>query len=609
MKNCKFAARISKIYNSISIKNKIFLFNLVIIFISLFVLAYYADSISTKAIIDKAVKNSNREILLIDNSLQTFVNDVEDYSRILSSDYRLQNELVRKTQALNDTIVTMEINAKMSEILSNILKPNTAIIASNIMASNNVFFDVGGADSSSAYKFMSDNFISYVQDKRVPVWTGLLRLGLSNGKEENAFGIVKSIIHKDLGTNIGISILYVAEKQIAAIYSNSMGSPNDRFFILDNEGLVISAQKKDELYHPLNAEQLGIKELPKEGNSIFNADGKKYLLTIHYFKKLDWRLVSLVSLDEITTEKKDINRMIIFVGILCLMFAFAASLALSNNILKPLKRLVNVMNNIEQGKLDKRVDINKSDELGLLSKGFNRLMDKINNLLQEIYLEQKKRREYEYKLLQAQVNPHFLYNTVETIISLITLDMKDDAVSAAKNLASFYRISLSKGRDMITVKEEMQLITAYLSIQKQRYFDYMEYELDFAREILDKNIPKLTVQPLAENAIYHGLKPKGAQGKLKIGGYMQDDKIILEVFDNGIGISRERIEKILNSKESPQNGSFGLMSVDERIKMRFGSQYGLRIESEQGKYTKVSVILPVKDKLTEGLKDDQGTAD
>jgi two-component system, sensor histidine kinase YesM len=211
-----------------------------------------------------------------------------------------------------------------------------------------------------------------------------------------------------------------------------------------------------------------------------------------------------------------------------------------------------------------------------------------------IIAEQKAKQEFEFKLIQSQIKPHFLYNSLETILSLNKLERHEDAMQVTKSLASFYRLSLSKGNDIIKIYEEIQIIKDYLYIQKQRYSNYMDFSLDIDEEILDCYVPKLTLQPLVENSIYHGLKYKNNKGKLEIKGHLEGDKVVLIVCDDGVGISEEKINTLLNNQSQiERKEDFGLGSVDRRIKLLYGNEFGLEIQSEFGSYTRVLVRIPV----------------
>jgi sensor histidine kinase YesM len=220
-------------------------------------------------------------------------------------------------------------------------------------------------------------------------------------------------------------------------------------------------------------------------------------------------------------------------------------------------------------------------------------MDRIEALMAENVEEQRTKAEIEFKLLQSQVKPHFLYNTVETIISLIKLNMKAEAIAAAKYMADFYKISLSKGNDIISIKEETQLTESYLEIQQLRYVEYMEYKMDIDKEIMNCSIPKLTLQPIVENAIYHGLKRKPEKGLLRVTGYRSGGEVIIEIYDNGVGMEESQIDGLLKQVAgSKESVSFGARSVHNRIRMLYGDNYGLEVESAFGSYTKVIIRLP-----------------
>lgn len=605
MEHQKKFSLLAKSFRNISIRNKIFLLNAVVLFISLAVFAYNAIRISNQAIESKATKNAARELKLVDKSLQIMMKDIENYVRILSIDNKLQNQMELKRHEFEkhiniDSVQSLDIQDAISASISNVVEPNTYIAAASIMTLDHTLLDIGYADNTSCYKVFDGAMMDHITATKTPVWTGLFNMKFKyGGNAEDVFGVAKTIIGKDTGSILGTAILYVKEKDIASSYLDNITEKDNKFFIVDDQGNIISSQDKNDLYRKFDAKQYFSKNTPGNfpvgGSIISNINGKRVLATVNHFDKLNWNIISIIPIDEITIENREITRLIIVFSAVSLMFAFIVSFLLSYTISRPILNLVGIMKGIKLGDFSLRANFEAKDEIGLLGEGFNNLMDRINSLMEEIYNEQKLKRENEFKLLQSQIKPHFLYNTIETIISQIKIGLYQNAIITAKSLAGFYRISLSKGNDIITIDQEIRLINNYLSIQKQRYVEYMDFNLNIDDNILGYSIPKLTLQPLIENSIYHGIKQKSVKGNVSIHGYLEQDTIKIEVFDNGIGMEKEKIFKLLHSPaETNKKSDFGLSNVDSRLKLLYGEKYGLEIESKVGEYTKVTVILPVR---------------
>ncbi len=600
MKNNKFISFAISVYKNMAIKSKIFIFYAGILLVSLSIFAILTISISNQAIVDKVTKNAERELSLIDKSLLNLANNSENYARILSMDNRMQKQLERIEIDELDSVDNIEVEKTLSSVISNVVQPNTKIAAASIMSSQYMFFDVGYIDNSSISTYFNKDLINTITKNKVPTWTGLIKVKYNFGVEENVFAISKTIIGMDTGHVLGTAVLYLREQDVAAIYLDNIVNENDKFFIVDNKKNIISTQDKSELYGKFDEKlYLGkykLEDISDTKSLIRDIGQRKVLITVQNFQKLDWKVVSVIPLDEITYENKKMTQLIVIFGVICLICAFAASYLLSYTISKPILKLVNIMKEIKSGNLKLRADLDVKGEIGMLGDGFNSLMDKINGLVEQIYTEQRIKRENEFKLLQSQIKPHFLYNTIETIISFIKLNLKDNAMLTARYLAGFYRISLSKGNDIITIRDEMNLIDNYLSIQKMRYIEYLDYQLDFEEEILNYQIPKLTLQPLVENSIYHGLKQKEDKGILIISGMLENGEVKIEVFDDGVGMSEEKIYRVLNRPVNDQKSNdFGVHSVDSRLKLLYGEEYGLSIESKVGEYARVTLRLPAVD--------------
>lgn len=287
---------------------------------------------------------------------------------------------------------------------------------------------------------------------------------------------------------------------------------------------------------------------------------------------------------------------IIFVSFVCVsVIVTLLSFYISQSIAKPVKELSDVTKQVAKGDFTVRTGIANDTELGVLGESLNVMIDKINELLQQVTTEQIRLRKAELELLQSQINPHFLYNTLDTIIWLAEGGDQKMVVSMVSSLSDFFRTSLNQGRDFVCIKEEIKHVRSYLEIQQVRYQDILEYEINISEELEQYIIPKITIQPLVENALYHGIKNKRGVGKIIVEGKLYDKNIYLYVRDNGIGMSEDRLAKVnarINNIELNEKGIFGLYNVNERIRLRFGEEYGINIESKYNEGTSVIIKLP-----------------
>ncbi|MCR4956247.1 MAG: sensor histidine kinase [Lachnospiraceae bacterium] len=266
-----------------------------------------------------------------------------------------------------------------------------------------------------------------------------------------------------------------------------------------------------------------------------------------------------------------------------------------SGMLSPLNELHHAMDRVSQGDFKARAKVTSKDELATLATGFNSMAANMQGLIDEIKEDEQKLHRMDLRLLQEQINPHFLYNTLDTIVWLIEGNEPEQAVEMVVHLSGFFRLVLSKGKEFISIAEEKRHISTYLEIQKMRYGDIMEYEISFDKVIYDYEILKLSLQPIVENALYHGIKYKRSKGYVHITGEKEGDVIHLAVRDNGVGLSEEELKELQSAILKPCNETekgFGLANVNERIRMYYGSQYGMRIESEKDKGTLVEITIP-----------------
>ena len=297
---------------------------------------------------------------------------------------------------------------------------------------------------------------------------------------------------------------------------------------------------------------------------------------------------------------------LIWISVSSFVLIFGLTLFLSyqipKSITRPLQKLTEVTEQVAEGNLSVRSDVQTGDEVGVLSDSLNTMIDKINGLLEQVTKEQVRLRKAEFELLQSQINPHFLYNTLDAIIWLAEAGEQKKVVSMVRSLSEFFRTSLNRGKDIIPVKEEVLHVRSYLEIQQVRYQDILNYEIDMPEELGRYMIPKITIQPLVENALYHGIKNKRGSGNIHIRGIRQDNLLVIEIEDDGIGISKERLWQVndgIQKKMLTGKDIYGLYNVNERIRLNFGEEYGINIESTYGEGTVVRIKLPCLEELPE----------
>lgn len=285
-------------------------------------------------------------------------------------------------------------------------------------------------------------------------------------------------------------------------------------------------------------------------------------------------------------------------GLLVLFLTWRA-LRLGRSITGPIAALCARVEGIGSGDLEEREPIRAEEyELRTLSEGFEQMVGRLNRQIQETAHNQECLRRTELALIQAQVNPHFLYNTMDTIIWLIEAEKTEEAVEMVSNLSAFFRHSLSRGQDIITLREEEEHVCSYLQIQQARYKDIMRYTVNIAPELRSAMIPKLTLQPLVENALYHGVKLKRGLGHIYVTGRGEGDEILLQVTDDGVGIPPEWLAQLTRSIEQGERVGFGLSTVHERVQLFFGPSYGLSISSQPGAGTTISIRIPWRKETT-----------
>lgn len=363
-------------------------------------------------------------------------------------------------------------------------------------------------------------------------------------------------------------------------------------FIIDSNGNIVYHPKQQLIYSNLKSEPIG--KILKIDNGVFtlkSPDEGKRQYNVITSELVDWKIVGVAYIDEINKYTSKLKGFYSVLIALALGISVIISILITKKILSPIGKLTSAIQSFEKGDLDIRIDIEENNEFGKLELAFNKMAYEIKNLMKQIKWEQEQKRINEMKVLQAQINPHFLYNTLDSIIWMAEMEENKSVVEMTSALAKLFRISLNKGKEIVTVKQEIEHVHNYLKIQKMRYGSKFDYSIDVDPVMYDEEIIKLILQPIVENAIYHGIKYKEGTGKIDIVGEIINGSMKFAVRDDGIGMSQDMVSSLLVENQKSKHG-VGLNNVNERIKLYYGSKYGIRVNSEEGVGTVVYITLP-----------------
>ena len=550
-----------------------------------------------------------------ENTTQMISNACEDINELFLQTYQV-------CSAMNDNISMQKLIRRQfhskKETYSWDLEGSMELI---VLSSYNrdIFGVYVLGDNGGRYKSNSSSFL--VSDPRNTDW---YRITHATGKtqwfppHENSYVVSTPytsyvsmsipFIDKATGRTKGVILADIDSDKLSAVAARSVSGAGD-MFLMDEKNHIMNltagtGKWKDgeavEAARQMVEENLG--EIPEYGVSHV-LKNKGQLVVYQTLNKTDWKIVGVIPKAAVARSAEYIKVLMILLLALAVAISMILSELVADSVTKPLYTLVKAMERVCAGNLDTSVQTGRKDEIGVLYDSFNHMTGEMKNLIGTIYREQEKLRREELKALQAQINPHFLYNTLDSIIWSLRMREVDESIEMLTALTDFFKISLSNGRDIITVEEEVKHISSYLSIQHRRYRERFDYDINVDPCLLNCRTPKLILQPVVENAIYHGIKPKEEKGYLYIHIFPQEDDIVMQVEDTGMGMSgdeQDRLNLELATISSDQQGTgYGVRNVNDKIKIVFGKEYGVSIRSAEGEGTVVTLRIGRRGKLSD----------
>lgn len=584
-----------RLFSWISLKYRLFITYLLLSSLILLLTSVFFYSTSKKVLIKCATLSSQQQLSLITNNLGDKINHISDYAITLSINSNIANVLKENPTVPKNELEHFLVNSELTNQTQRIIGLHKNIYAWDILDTENHWFHSSTTETDQLDSLLDSEILDNLRTNLAFQFLGPFQIS-----GEPTFVVLKSITNIDNTKYLGALVLLIKEANISSVFRNLPDSSSRYFYITNEKRQILSSSSSKGIYEDFSSyagiDPTKYKTLAETGSQIFSINNTDFLFICKSSPALNWKVINLIPLENLTLDHVVILHNILIISIVVFILSVVFSILCTSTVTAPIQRLVDKMKSASAGKLDISVSYSSNDELAVLYNQFNLMMQKIQTLLNDIYEEQNAKQKMEVQLLQSQINPHFLYNTLNTIKSLIELDMKETAVKAVSAMSTFYRNSLSKGQFIIPLRQELILTEQYLYIQNLRYMDFVDYEITYESSWEDHGaeIPKLTIQPVVENIFVHGLTNQMCHIHLNVS--IKNNTIYISISDNGSGIPREKLTELNRSIRDFKTArySFGLPSINHRISLLYGENYGLTIKSSPENGTTVTIAIPDK---------------
>jgi two-component system sensor histidine kinase YesM len=590
-----------------TIHSKIFRSFIILIAISTGVVAFGSYYVSVNFLTSEVDKSFSESVFLLKNSVENELYQIKQISSYIYID-----------QDIKDAITEYNTNDEKSKQAEQLVqdKLNNYLISTTFNYINVIKIygfngyqmafgkvnEILNVDDSQIIN--SDGYKEALKNSDISVCRGLSKSMLKeqSASPEYSFSIFRVIKDRSYKHNIGVVYINIDPEIFFSLSENLNPEYKNEIYILDNQNNFVNT------YNPVVsvADTLNIlKEAPAESIKdpvIINDNKSSNRVYCYSINDFGWKVLGFLPINELTQN----NKSIFLITTVTLIFSFLLATVIwyfiSSNITKPIKNLTDATKTVRRGNFDVQVNYSYDDEIGILTNNFNYMVKKIKILINEVLEETERKKDAEYKALQAQINPHFLYNTLNSIRWMAIIQKSDNIKNVVEALGKLLKDSTNNIEKLITVEEELENLNDYILIQKIAYMNKFEVNFYVDQDVLKLKCLKFILQPLVENAIFHGILPKEYYGTIWVSIQRHDGFLRISVKDDGIGMEDKEIRKILVEGRDivKKFNGIGIKNIYERIQLTYGDKASFTIESEIGQYTNMIIVIPVIEELDEG---------
>jgi len=542
----------------------------------------------SEAVIQQKTGDYTADILSeISKNINSELQDIERLYYTIITNKELRDTLIQTNRGFDSEVTRVSVRQKTEELLYEAVLDRENIHSLFLVALNGEVYHQTVSGTSPTLRLESDDLVRLDRNQGDLIW-------FKPDEAQRTIPIGSAFNDVDTQRRIGYFLVNYRESALLASYSDTRLNDNSLMFIVDREGRILSHADEAMFNRTLEAGYLrGVLDGTDNGVIREIIDGKKQYVSYQSIGSRDWKMVSIMPGAEYEKEAIALRNSVVTILIVVFALAVCISYIVSSSISSPVHRLAAIMRTVDRDGFEQYSDHFARDEIGMLSHSFNRMVKRINYLITKVYQEQLLKQQSELKYLMFQINPHFLFNTLETINWMSRIKGVPEVGVLTKMLGDLMREGI-KGKDFIPLAQELDNVEKYATIQKYRYGDKFDIGFDIDETAKPIMVPKFMLQPLVENALVHGLESKVDGGYIRITARAGSGVLTVTVQDNGTGMAPDKLEQLIRQLDGPSEESrgIGVSNVHQRIRLHYGAPYGLELRSESGLGTSVTVTLP-----------------
>ncbi|MDQ8738306.1 sensor histidine kinase [Paenibacillus sp. LHD-38] len=587
--------KITKLFRNLSVTWKFVATFLCILAVSLSACGIYLYLQLSGSAISQAQMVMEQNLLQTRNSVMNKMNMIQNISKLLTSDIRLQTFL--GSDFNNNSFAYDDYTSNISPYVENVLRQNPNVHSLRVYMTNPSIPEVYDSFYQIS-RIKEQQWVSEVtkNDSNISGWRGLhtekFLLNIPRrGEPESVFSFYQKINSIRYFDTVGLLEIEILESDLFDILNTESTGQIGDIFMIDQESNVVSSNKSELFKQKITDAGLATIPLEKSFNQVLNVNGRKSVVISVPLHGLGLRLIGIFPVSGLNEKMKESAFSITGILLIALVVLGFIVYLITNALLSRLKRIVLAMKRVKEGSLTVSVPVQSNDEFSQIAISFNHMTERIHELVETVYKSQLMEREAELKALESQVNPHFLYNTLATISWVARKAKSTEIVHLSGALAQFYRLVLNKGRREILIKDELEMVKAYLAIQKFRFEEMFDVVYDIDERVYEYCVVKNILQPIVENALNHGIEPKRDRGTLQIKASLEaNDMLCFKVIDDGVGMSKERLAALLVGNIERTSGSgYAVKNITERLNSYYGDKHAFHIHSAPGIGTSVMI--------------------